>query len=187
MLENIAPYHLFMPSAPGWIEAAKDMHGRRLVAFGRHSFSSEHISSEHLDHLCQASAFKGETRQMDLPFAVRLWEQDHFVDLSDYDSPADFAQRGIGFYLERNGTVVGAAYSSLVCSKGIEVSLFVLEDYRRQGIATILAGRLLNWCIANNADANWDAANPESHASWPKSWGTFNEANIRPIVWQRSK
>jgi len=88
--------------------------------------------------------------------------QDHFVDLSDFDSPEDFVQRGIGFYLEKNGTVVGAAYSSLVCSKGIEVSLFVLEDYRRQGIVTILASRLLKWCIANNADANWDAANPES-------------------------
>lgn len=162
MLENIAPYTLFMPSSPGWVQAAKGMYGERLVGFRRFSFSSEHISSEHLDHLCQVSAFRGKTRQMDWAFAVRLWGQDHFVDLSDFDSPEDFAQRGIGFYLEKNGTVVGAAYSSLVCNKGIEVSLFVLEEYRRQGIANILAGRLLNWCIANNADANWDAANPES-------------------------
>lgn len=162
MLENIVPCTLFMPSSPGWIEAAKSMYGERLIGFDRHSFSSEHISAEHLDHLCQISAFREDVRQMDLSFTAQLWGQDHFIDLSDFDSAEDFVQRGIGFYLEKHGVVVGAAYSSLVCSKGIEVSLFVLGDYRRQGIATILASRLLKWCIANNADANWDAANPES-------------------------
>jgi GNAT superfamily N-acetyltransferase len=63
--------------------------------------------------------------------------------------------------LEKHGTVVGAAYSSLVCGRGIEVGVFVLEDCRRQGIATILASRLLKWCIENSAEANWGAANPE--------------------------
>jgi len=162
MLKKVAPYTLFMPSSPGWIKAAKGMYGERLVGFSRYSFSSEHISAEHLDHLSRISAFKDEVRRMDQEFATKLWGQDHFVDLSDFDSPVDFVKRGIGFYLQKNSTVVGAVYSSLVCSKGIEVSLFVLEDYRRQGIATILASHLLKWCIANNVDANWDAANPES-------------------------
>jgi GNAT superfamily N-acetyltransferase len=162
MLENITPYTLFMPSAPGWIEAAKTMYGERLIRFDRYSFSSKHVSAEHLDHLCQASTFREDVRQMDLPFATRFWGQDHFVDLSDFGSAEDFVQRGIGFYLKKRDMVVGAAYSSLVCSRGIEVSLFVMEDYRRQGIATILASRLLRWCIENNAEANWDAANPES-------------------------
>jgi GNAT superfamily N-acetyltransferase len=162
MLEQIVPYTLFMPSSPGWIEAGKTMYGERLAGFDRYSFSSERISAEHLDHLCQASAFSEDVRQMDLSFAAQLWGQDHFVDLSDFDSAEDFVQRGIGFYLEKHGRVVGAAYSSLVCSKGIEVSLFVMEDYRRQGIATLLTSRLLGWCIENNAEANWDAANLES-------------------------
>ena len=162
MLENIVPYTLFMPSSPGWIEAGKMMYGERLVGFDRCSFSSEHISAEHLDHLCKISAFRKDVRRMDLAFVAQLWGQEHFVDLSDFDSAEDLLQRGIGFYLEKHGTVVGAAYSSLVCSKGIEVSLFVLEDYRRQGIATILSSRLLKWCIKNNAEANWDAANPAS-------------------------
>ncbi|NIV31095.1 MAG: GNAT family N-acetyltransferase [Anaerolineae bacterium] len=160
MLENIVPYTLFMPSSPGWIEAGKTMYGERMVGFDRYSFSSQHI--KHLDHVCQTSAFREDVRRMDLGFAAQLWGQDHFVDLSDFDSAEDFVHRGIGFYLEKHGTVVGAAYSSLVCSKGIEVSLFVMEDYRRQGIATLLASRLLGWCIENNAEANWDAANLES-------------------------
>jgi len=102
MLINIVPYTLFMPSSPGWIEAGKVMYGERLVGFDRYSFSSEHICAEHLDHLRQISAFGEDVRHMDLPFAAQLWGQDHFVDLSDFDSAEDFVQRGIGFYLERH-------------------------------------------------------------------------------------
>jgi GNAT superfamily N-acetyltransferase len=162
MLAGIVPHTLLMPSSPGWIEAGKAMHGERLVGFDRFSFSSEHVSAEHLDTLRQASAFREPVRRMHLPLAMRLWEQDHFVDLSAFDSPEDFVQRGIGFYVERRGTVVAAAYSSLVCSRGIEVSLFVTEEDRRQGIATVLASHLLTWCIENSAEANWDAANTAS-------------------------
>lgn len=162
MLENIVPYTLFMPSSPGWLEAGKAMYVERLIGFDRYSFSSEHISADHLGRLCQKSAFRRDVRQMDLSFARRVWDQDHFVDLSNFDSAEDFVGRGIGFYLERHSTVVGAAFSSLVCSMGIEVSIFVQDDYRRQGIATILASCLLKWCLENNAEANWDAANPES-------------------------
>ena len=162
MLEEIIPYTLFMPSSPGWVEAAKKMYGDRLAGFERYSFSSAGISVEHLDRLGQASPFGEDVRQMDLAFAARMWGQDHFVDLSVFDSVEDFIQRGIGFYIERNGTIVGAAYSSLVCGRGIEVSIFVSEHHRRQGMATILASRLLQWSIENNAEANWDAANAES-------------------------
>jgi GNAT superfamily N-acetyltransferase len=164
MLEAIRPYTLFMPSAPGWVEAGKQMYGERLTSFERHSFSQEQVSAEHLDQLCQASPFRGDVRRMDETFAAQLWGQDHFVDLSAFDSAEDFLARGIGFYLERAGVVVAAAYSSLVCSRGIEVSLFVEEAHRRQGIGTVLAARLVAWCLAHNAQANWDAANPESCA-----------------------
>ena len=78
------------------------------------------------------------------------------------NSAEDFVQRGVGFYLDPQGTVVGAAYSSLTCSKGIEVSFLVLGGCRRQGVATILASRLLKWCMEHNAEPNWDAANPAS-------------------------
>ncbi len=162
MLEGIVPYTFFMPSSPGWIEAAKDLYGDRLTGFERYSFSSAQLSVDHLDSLCRASAFREDVRRMDLTLAADLWGKDHFVDLSTFDSPEDFIERGIGFYFERSGEMIGAAYSSLVCSRGIEVSLFVMNDHRRQGIATTLASRLLQWCFENNAEANWDAANIES-------------------------
>jgi predicted GNAT family acetyltransferase len=44
----------------------------------------------------------------------------------------------------------------------MEVSIYVLEDYRRQGLATALASNLLSWCLEHNLEPHWDAANPES-------------------------
>jgi len=82
--------------------------------------------------------------------------------VSDFESFVDFEERGIGFYIEKDGKVIGAAYSSLVCSTGIEVSLFVEEEYRLQGVATVLSANLIRWCLEHNMDAHWDAANLES-------------------------
>ena len=162
LLKNIQPWTLFMPSAEGWIEAGKRMYGERLIGFDRYSFSSECLSLEHLERLSIVSAFSKDLKQMDLALATQVWDQEHFIDLAEFDSPSDFVGRGIGYYVERNGKIIGAAFSSLVSSKGIEVSIFVSEDYRRQGMATALAASLLKWCLENNTDPHWDAANPES-------------------------
>jgi RimJ/RimL family protein N-acetyltransferase len=162
LIASTVPYTLFMPSAPGWIETAKQTFGERLIGFERYSFSAERVSAEQLQRLCRESVLNDDVRRMDEAFAARCWGQDHLVDLSAYESAADFVERGIGFYIERHGSIAGVAYASLVCSRGIEVSIFVAEEQRRQGIATLLASRLLLWCDEHHAEANWDAANPES-------------------------
>lgn len=162
MLGNLSPGTLFMPSGPGWLEAAQDMYGERLMPFPRYSFSFETVTDRNLLQICATSPHGGVVKQMDGAFARSVWDKDHFVDISDFDSPRDFMQRGVGFYLETAGEIIGAAYSSLVCSKGIEVSVFVLDDYRRRGIATALAACLLRWCLAHDMEAHYDAANPVS-------------------------
>lgn len=162
MLRNFKPYHLFMPSSEGWIEAAKRLHGERFIGFDRYNFSSECLSMEHLQKLCQSSGMSDDVKRLDAALLTQLWGQEHFIDVSDFESPSDFMERGIGYCIERNGAVIGAAYSSLVCSTGIEVSLFVSEGHRRLGFATVLAAHLIRWCLQNNMDVHWDAANPES-------------------------
>jgi GNAT superfamily N-acetyltransferase len=162
MLQSLSAYALLMPSAPGWLEAAQRLWGPRLKGFDRYSFSSAGLSAEHLRGLFAASRYRDRVRPMDAALVAGLWGRPHFVDLSDYDSAEDFLQRGVGFYVSKGVSVVGAAWASLVCRNGIEASLYVDEDYRRQGMATALASRLLLWCLENAMDAHWDAANPES-------------------------
>jgi hypothetical protein len=114
MLETIQPDSFLMPSAPGWLEAAQAIHGEKLVPLRRHSFSSKGLSSAHLRELVERSRFADRVEEMDAAFAARVWGQDHFVDLSTYESPEAFGRRGIGFTVEDKGTIVGAAFASLV-------------------------------------------------------------------------
>ena len=162
MLKTLPLGSFLMPSAPGWLEAARAIHGEKLVPLRRQSFSSKGLSAPHLRELGQRSEFADRVEEMDAAFAARVWGQDHFVDLSTYESPEDFGRRGIGFTVEDKGTIVGAAFASLVSSRGIEVSLYVLPGFRRQGMGALLASRFLLSCLESGRDPHWDAANPES-------------------------
>jgi GNAT superfamily N-acetyltransferase len=160
-LVTITPEVLLMPSALGWLDAVKQQYGERLIPFDRYSFSGEQLPSKYLESLCGVSS-KYEIRRMDAKFAEQLWGQEHFVDLSYFDSPEDFAQRGLGFYAVLDETVGGAAYSQLVCSRGIEVSLYVMPKHRERGLGTLLAAHLVKQCLESGQEAHWDAANLES-------------------------
>jgi GNAT superfamily N-acetyltransferase len=162
IVRGLTPYKMLMPSPTGWLEVAQEVHGDKLTVFDRYSFSSESLSVAYLDGLLRDSPFRDEIGRIDAGLAARVYGSDGFVDLSDFDSAEDFVARGVGFCLMDGDMLVGAAYSSLVCSKGIETSLFVLPEHRRKGVATALASALLKWCLENGADPHWDAANPES-------------------------
>lgn len=164
LLAEWPPYHLLMPSPPDWAAAARETFGERLVSFPRYSFSASALSEEHLTRVIDASPQRDRVIAVDDALLDRIARTDSYVDLADFDSPADFLARGLGFVALDGERMMGAAYSSLVCSRGIEVSLYVDEPYRRQGLATALAGRLLLACVRQGRRPNWDAANLESCA-----------------------
>lgn len=163
MLAALPLYTLFMPPPLPWVKAAQGMYGERLVSFPRYSFSSEKLSLQHLHDLLQASPWREAVRRLDAELVTAVSRSDdNICDIDAFDSAADFVERGIGYCLLDGEMMVGVAYSSLVAGQGIEVSIVVLPDYRRQGVATALAAALLLYCLEHDMNANWDAANPAS-------------------------
>ncbi|MBP8947767.1 MAG: GNAT family N-acetyltransferase [Candidatus Promineofilum sp.] len=165
LLAEWPAYNLLMPSPPAWAAAAGELFGARLVAFPRYSFSADELNERHLAAVVAASPLRERVVAVDAALLARAAEGvETFIDLADFDSPDDFVARGLGYVALDGERVMGAAYSSLVCSRGIEVSLYVDEPYRRQGVATAIAGRLLLECVRQGRRPNWDAANLESCA-----------------------
>ncbi len=163
MMKGFQPYSLLMPSPAAWLEAARKVYGQRLQPFTRYSFSSADLSFEHLAHLLASSKHQDRIIPISVEIATQLAGQaESYLELSDFDSVQDFVERGLGFTILDGEKVMGVAYSSLVCSQGIEVSLYVEELYRQQGVATALGSKLLLECVRHNLRPNWDAANPES-------------------------
>lgn len=161
LMQALPPYNIVMPSPAGWVELAKELYGDQLKSFTRYSFSANHLSAEHLNCLQANSPHK--IVPIDKTLAKQLSEQpDSYFDLSDFESVDDFIDRSFGFAALDVDKVMGVAYASLVCSQGIEVSVFVEDAYHRKGVATALSCHLLLESLKYNLRPNWDAANPES-------------------------
>jgi GNAT superfamily N-acetyltransferase len=185
LLAEWPAYNLLMPSPPDWAAAARATLGERLVSFPRYSFSADGLNEEHLAAVIDGSPQRDRVVAVDAALLARAAEGvETFIDLADFDSPDDFVARGLGYVALDGERVMGAAYSSLVCSRGIEVSLYVDDPYRRQGVATALAARLLLECLRQGRRPNWDAANTESCALAEKlgyvASGSYDSYFYRP-------
>ncbi|MCC6612599.1 MAG: GNAT family N-acetyltransferase [Anaerolineae bacterium] len=150
---------LLMAGAPGWQAAVENAFGDALVPIERHTFASEALSVDHLRSLAASNPHTAAVRRVDAQLART---ETPYLSLDAFESAEDFVERGIGFCLLHEGTIVGGAYSSLVCSDAIEVSIVVHTVHRRQGVATALASQLLLWCLEHQIAPHWDAANDES-------------------------
>jgi GNAT superfamily N-acetyltransferase len=163
LMHSLPAYNLLQPSAPGWLEAAREIFGPALIPMARYSFSGEALSLVHLEGVLAASPPREAVIPVTASLAQRLADlPDSYFELSEFDGVDDFIQRSLGFAAVEGDAIMGAAYGSLVCSQGIEVSIYVEEAYRRKGVATALAARLLSECLRRGQRPNWDAANPES-------------------------
>lgn len=163
MITQIPPYDFIMPSAPGWLEEIQKVHGERLQPYTRFSFSAESLSCDHLDALWEASAHKGMIRAMDAESIKALSSTcGNAFEIDVFASTQDFLDRGFGFGAWQGNQVIGAAYTTLVSRKGMEVSIWVTERQRQRGIATTLASRFLMESLDRGLEPHWDAANSES-------------------------
>ena len=83
---------------------------------------------------------------------------------SQFATAEDYAARGLGVCVLHEGKIVGGASSYTMYDGGIEIEIAVREEYRRKGLATACAARLILNCLDRDLYPSWDAANRESVA-----------------------
>ena len=85
-----------------------------------------------------------------------------FVSLyQDYET---FQQLGLGVLALRQGEPVAGASSYSRYRDGIEIEIDTKEAYRRQGLATACAAKLMLCCLERGLYPSWDAHNEASAA-----------------------
>ncbi len=70
--------------------------------------------------------------------------------------------QGFGFAATIGNKIIGGIGCYTFYRKGIEIQVDTREGYRRQGIATRVARRMLTECGRRNLECHWDAMNAES-------------------------
>lgn len=92
-------------------------------------------------------------QEIDKNIAEKIKEE-KFINITD-----NYEKNGVGYCCIYNNEIIGAASSNIFYKDGIEVNIKVEDEYRRRGIATALASKLILKCLEENKKISWDAAN----------------------------
>lgn len=92
-------------------------------------------------------------QSIDKKIAYRIKEE-KFINITD-----NYEKNGVGYCCTYNNEIIGVASSNIFYKDGIEVNIKVKDEYRRKGIATALASKLILKCSEENKKISWDAAN----------------------------
>ena len=84
-------------------------------------------------------------------------KKESFINITD-----DYEKYGIGFCCINNNEIIGVASLNIFYKDGIEVNIRVKEQFRRKGIATAMASKLILECLSQEKKVSWDAANTNS-------------------------
>ena len=158
MLKQIPLNSNIMAASEKWIEKLKELHGNNLVSCPRFILSSENLRSSQIQNIIELSSIKEKVKRITLEIAKEIYlDKNHSFHLINFKSPEDFFQRGIGFYYKEENKFIGIASSALVCSKGIEMNIMVIPEYRRKNIAKTLSCYLIKYCLENKIVPHWNA------------------------------
>ncbi len=88
MIRDLRPYASLMPSPPGWIAVAKEIHGDSLAQATRYTFSPESLVPAAVQRLLDDSPFRDDVARIDAATAAGV--------LSGPDGPADVIRFRLG-------------------------------------------------------------------------------------------
>ena len=79
--------------------------------------------------------------------------------IGDFETKEAFLEKGRGFVVLKDGSVVAGASSEYCYRNGIEVEIDTVRSERRKGLATAVGAKLILSCLDDGLEPVWDAAN----------------------------
>ena len=120
----------------------------------RYSLKKEVVfDKEQLNNMIESIDKKYNIVKIDEKLANKIGEID-FLTLTD-----DYKKNGVGFCCIYQDEIIGVASSNIIYKNGIEVNIKVDERYRKEGIGSAMAARLILECMNQGKKVSWDAAN----------------------------
>ena len=160
-------YMIMTAQTQGWLGLIEQVYGQKARKRQRYAFKKE-AQGFQVEKLQGFVA--GLSSEFTLCMIDRTWFhycRSHawcadFVSLyQDYET---FQQLGLGVLALRQGEPVAGASSYSRYRDGIEIEIDTKEAYRRQGLATACAAKLMLCCLERGLYPSWDAHNEASAA-----------------------
>ncbi len=163
MVSALKPNCFVMPGHSGFEDLISEVFGNRVHQMKRSLYGAQQLDGCRLNNLLESVVTKGQIHRLDSKRAKKVFEDEKtMIYLKNFDSASDFSERGVGFVMEIEGKIVGAAYSTIISGSKAQIALNVSHAYRKQGIATLLAIHFVKYCLENTIEPVWVANNQET-------------------------
>jgi GNAT superfamily N-acetyltransferase len=160
LLEQIPQGATILPCPAKWVNTCKAYNKWTLEKYFRYELHHKNIEGSHLDKIIAEHVSQFEAQKIDLLLATKINIDRHFnYHLQNFESPDDFINRGIGYAIIYQDSIIAVASSALVCEKGIEINIMVLPEFRGNSLSKLLAAHILKAVVSENKIPHWDAAN----------------------------
>ena len=140
-----------------WRELIFQVHGHHLKHMRGIAFSSESLNLKHLQILQKRTPLGCHIQRVDIALANRL-RNEGLSSFPGFSSLTDFVERGIGFCATIEGRIISHAISLMQCREGIHIGIETHPDFRNKGFATVVAAKLLGYCLERDIYPHWSAS-----------------------------
>ncbi|ADU32257.1 GNAT family N-acetyltransferase [Evansella cellulosilytica] len=165
LLHNLPEFPLVIVQSTEWKERIEKVHKDSFEKFQRYRFSKnrEHLQRTHLEKIASQLPKEYKMQKVDKKVAEDPTFQELSEDfVSQFESIDDFINRGVGYAISHDDQVVSAATSYSIYNDGIEIEVATHPNFRKKGLATIVAAAIILDCLHRGKYASWDGANEES-------------------------
>lgn len=158
---------IMVPQNQEWGAAIEAAYGADAKKVTRYAIKKEPgiFDKKYLEQIVSSVPEGYSLQRMDKSLYEKCKSQAWSADLvSLFESCDEYAGKGIGYVITKDGEVVSGASSYSVYKEGIEIEIDTKEEYRRQGFALICGARLILECLGRGLYPSWDAQNKWSVA-----------------------
>lgn len=151
--------NIVIASPAAWQAPLLDHYPGVLKTYTREAFQVGDFDIERLRHFSQNLPEGFRLKRVD-PHEVAQFAADlHPALIYNWSSPAEFAERGFGFGVLHQGRFVSGVSSAAIGARKVEFEVQTHRDYNRRGLATAVCAAMILYCLENDFEPCWDAAN----------------------------
>lgn len=154
---------LILPVTEAWGNLIKDVQADKVKTNSRYYFPFSSLDQKilysiELDTSNDFRLVKIEEQHAE-KLKEELGEEYHIYHFSSFK---EFVNKGCGYCIVKGDEICAATIAAVRSKNQIQIQVNTKEKYRHMGLATKTSAALLRYCLENEINADWDAANPIS-------------------------
>jgi GNAT superfamily N-acetyltransferase len=157
------PLEIVLPEDQAWRDLVDRLLGDRCIDRPMRTFALHELDYDALRPAAAAVPDGFRVAELDVELVGQFDDDLHPHALRVFPSAAALVEQGIGYaVVAPDGRVAAQTSSYAISSERVEVAIATHPEFRRLGLARVVAARMLLGCRERGLRPEWSASNPVS-------------------------